>query len=273
MLRIGEFSRLSTTPVSALRYYDEIGLLRPVEVDRFTGYRYYSAQQLSRLNRINALKDLGLSLAEVVQLTGEDEQDACLGPLLERKAEEIRRGIADEQGRLTRLNAWLEHLRTRGEMDTTSYEVVIKKVVPLQAMCLRRVMPGYQSEGDLWGELCGYLGQQKGVRYVGPPLTLCHDGEYKERDVDIELAVPVESPVKEYGDIRFRTLPGHEQVASVIHKGPFNTVNHAYQFLLGWMERNGYKMDGPDRTVYLNTPEQAAPADLLKEVQIPITRA
>jgi effector-binding domain-containing protein/DNA-binding transcriptional MerR regulator len=273
MLRIGEFSRLSTTPVSALRYYDEIGLLRPVEVDRFTGYRYYSAQQLSRLNRINALKGLGLSLAEVIELAADERPDTRIALVLERKAEEVRRGIADEQGRLMRLNAWLEHLRTRGEMETTSYEVVIKKVVPLQAMCLRRVMPSYQSEGELWGELCGYLGQQRGVRYAGPPLTLCHDGEYKERDVDIELAVPVESPVKDSGDIRLRTLPGHEQVASVVHKGPFDTVVHAYQFLLGWMERNGYRMDGPDRTVYLNTPEQVAPADLLKEVQIPIARA
>lgn len=273
MLRIGEFSRLSTTPVSALRYYDEIGLLKPVEVDRFTGYRYYSAQQLSRLNRINALKGLGLSLAEVVRLAVDNEQDACLRTLLEQKAEEIRRGIADEQGRLNRLTAWLEHLRTRGEMETTSYEVIIKRVMPLQAMCLRRVMPNYHSEGDLWSELCAYLGKQPGVRYAGPPLTLCHDGEYKERDVDIELAVPVESAVADCGDIRLRTIPGHEQVAAVIHKGPFDTVNDAYQFLLGWMERNGYRMDGPDRTVYLNTPEQVAPADLLKEVQIPITRA
>jgi DNA-binding transcriptional MerR regulator len=59
MLRIGDFSRLSRVSVKALRYYDEIGLLKPVEVDRFTGYRYYSAEQLPRLNRIVALKDPG----------------------------------------------------------------------------------------------------------------------------------------------------------------------------------------------------------------------
>ncbi len=42
--------------MKTLRYYDEIGLLRPGEIDRFTGYRYYSADQLHRLNRILALK-------------------------------------------------------------------------------------------------------------------------------------------------------------------------------------------------------------------------
>jgi DNA-binding transcriptional MerR regulator len=68
VLKIGEFSRLSRIPVSTLRYYDEIGLLRPVEADGSAGCRYYSAEQLPKLNRITALKDPGLSLAEIVQL-------------------------------------------------------------------------------------------------------------------------------------------------------------------------------------------------------------
>ena len=46
MLKIGEFSRLSQVTVKTLRYYDEIGLLKPSEIDRFTDYRYYSLDQL-----------------------------------------------------------------------------------------------------------------------------------------------------------------------------------------------------------------------------------
>ena len=78
MLKIGEFSRLSQIAVSTLRYYDDIGLLRPVEVDGFTGYRYYSAEQLPKLNRITVLKDLGLSLTEIVQLSAEGMSTAEL---------------------------------------------------------------------------------------------------------------------------------------------------------------------------------------------------
>ena len=72
MFRIGEFSKLSQVPVKTLRYYDEIGLLRPAKVDDFTGYRYYSADQLPRLNRILALKDLDLSLAQIGELLDGD---------------------------------------------------------------------------------------------------------------------------------------------------------------------------------------------------------
>ena len=70
MFKIGDFSMLSRISVKTLRYYDEIGLLKPVNVDQFTGYRYYSADQLPRLNYIVALKDMGLSLEEIANTLG-----------------------------------------------------------------------------------------------------------------------------------------------------------------------------------------------------------
>ena len=72
MLKIGEFAHLSQVTVRTLRYYDEIGLLRPAHVDPWTGYRYYSQDQLSRLHRILTLKDLGLSLEQIEPLLDDD---------------------------------------------------------------------------------------------------------------------------------------------------------------------------------------------------------
>jgi DNA-binding transcriptional MerR regulator len=69
MIKIGDFARLSQVSVVTLRYYDEMDLLKPVNVDPFTGYRFYSSDQLPRLNRILALKDLGF-------LPGPDQADA-----------------------------------------------------------------------------------------------------------------------------------------------------------------------------------------------------
>lgn len=64
MIRIGDFSKLSRVSIKALRFYDEMGLLKPISVDRFSGYRFYEYNQLPRLHRILALKDLGFSLEE-----------------------------------------------------------------------------------------------------------------------------------------------------------------------------------------------------------------
>jgi DNA-binding transcriptional MerR regulator len=70
MFKIGEFARLTQVSAKALRLYDEMGLLKPVRVDPFTDYRYYSADQLPRLHRIIALKDLGFSLEQVKPMLG-----------------------------------------------------------------------------------------------------------------------------------------------------------------------------------------------------------
>jgi DNA-binding transcriptional MerR regulator len=68
VFKIGDFSKLSRVSVKTLRYYDELGLLKPAHVDHFTGYRFYSADQLPQLNRILALKDLGFSLEQTMRL-------------------------------------------------------------------------------------------------------------------------------------------------------------------------------------------------------------
>ena len=68
MFKIGEFSRLNKISIKTLRYYDKIGLLKPMEVQTDSGYRYYSAKQLPRLNKIVALKDMGFSLNDIMEI-------------------------------------------------------------------------------------------------------------------------------------------------------------------------------------------------------------
>jgi len=77
MLKIGDFSRLSQVSVKTLRYYDEVGLLKPTQVDQVSGYRYYSVAQLRQLHRILALRDLGFSLEQIAHvLDGEPSIEA-----------------------------------------------------------------------------------------------------------------------------------------------------------------------------------------------------
>jgi DNA-binding transcriptional MerR regulator len=88
MLKIGDFSRFAHVSLKALRYYDELGLLKPVKVDEFTGYRCYSASQLAQLQCIVALKDMGLSLEEIARLLKDDVSIAHVLDLLHIKQEE-----------------------------------------------------------------------------------------------------------------------------------------------------------------------------------------
>ena len=65
MFRIGQFSEMSKTTIKTLRYYDEVNLLKPEQVDTETGYRLYTTRQLVTLHRIRGLRQAGLSLDEV----------------------------------------------------------------------------------------------------------------------------------------------------------------------------------------------------------------
>ena len=74
MFRIGEFSKLAQVSIRMLRYYDEVGLLTPAEVDKWTGHRLYSVKQIPRLNKILYLRDSGLNVSEIALALTMDEQ-------------------------------------------------------------------------------------------------------------------------------------------------------------------------------------------------------
>jgi DNA-binding transcriptional MerR regulator/L-amino acid N-acyltransferase YncA len=120
MIRIGDFSRLSQTPVSTLRYYDEIGLLKPVEVDHFTGYRYYTFDQLASLQRIQALKDLGFSLEQIARLLADDLPARQVHEMLRSKRTEMHEQVQDHHEQIERLDAWLKQIEKENNMTTYS---------------------------------------------------------------------------------------------------------------------------------------------------------
>src|SRR5689334_3117200 len=97
MFKIGDFSRLSRVTVKALRFYDEMGLLKPCQVDEFTGYRYYAADQLPRLHRILALKDLGFTLEQIRELLQKNVGPNELRTALDAKRCEVRRRVREEE--------------------------------------------------------------------------------------------------------------------------------------------------------------------------------
>ena len=107
----------------------------------------------------------------------------------------------------------------------------------------------------------------------GPFLAIYYDMEHKERDVDIEAAVPVSGDIDLPEPIKVRDLPGEETMASLVHTGPYETINEAYQALMTWCESNGYELAGPDREVYLTSPQETSdPAAYVTELQQPVKK-
>jgi DNA-binding transcriptional MerR regulator len=264
MLKIGEFSRLCQVPVSALRYYADLGLLPPAQVDHQTGYRYYDLEQLPRLHRILALRDLGLSLEQIGAMLCEPLSSEQLYGMLRLRQSELSQQIAEEQARLARVAARLHQIEQEGCMS--DYDVVLKEVEPQLVAGIRSVIPTYGAIGALFDELYAYLGQ-RGMG--GLAVGIDHNDEYKERDPDMEATIYLEASVPASGRIRVYTLPGGT-VASTIHRGPWQGMSRAYAALAAWMQASGYAPSGPSRELYLH--HGATPDAHVTEIQIPVHR-
>jgi effector-binding domain-containing protein len=268
MFKIGDFSRLSRISVKALRYYDEIGLLKPVQVDRFTGYRYYSADQLPRLHYILALKDTGLSLEEIATLITNSFNTAQMRDIFILKQAELRQRLSEEQNRLAQVEKLLQQIEKEGKMP--DYKVVVKKIEPQRVASMRGILPAYGEIGRFYDEIFKYLGKKMIFKPAGPAIFICHDGEYKERDVDSEACVPIKKAIPGSDKVKVYELPAIE-AACIIHKGPYDTIGVTYGALMAWIEANGYRITGPDREVYLTYDAKDASKNIT-EVQFPVQK-
>lgn len=271
MLKIGDFSKLARVTIKALRYYDELGLLKPVKVDQFTGYRYYSDSQLASLNRIIALKDMGLSLEEISRLQQENVSIAHILDLLHTKQSEIKQKLETEAERLRRVEEWLKQTEKEGKMP--EHEIVIKKIPAQKVVSVRKILPNYQSVGELFQQIPPYI-FKSGGQMTAPPMLIIYDEEFKEKDVDVEVAFPVSKVLPSKGEIKCGELPGYDQMATTIHKGAYETISSGYSALGKWIGTNGYRIIGPSRESYLTDPSRGTPpSEYITEIQFPVAKA
>jgi DNA-binding transcriptional MerR regulator len=271
MLKIGDFSTLSQVSVKTLRYYDERGLLSAAHIDPITGYRYYSAAQISQLHRILALKDLGFSLDQIAKCLEEQvTAEQMRGMLLLREAEQQAK-VEEERSRLSRLRSRIRLI----ELETSMPQEILLKEVPSQWVAsVRERIANYRSVGALYPRVAAALGPGMAESIVS--FASWHDREYREKDVDAEagfyLYKPVPAPSAD--GIRVHELPS-ATAASVIHSGSYQRLPEAYDALLRWVASNGYQVAGPIRELYLHVsmPVRQDDDSYVTEIQVPVSKA
>jgi DNA-binding transcriptional MerR regulator len=213
MYKIGDFSKLSQVSIKALRLYDQMGLLKPIEVDSFTGYRFYSASQLPRLNRILAFKGLGFSLEQISQLLDEQISSEQIRGMLRLKLAELSQIIEEEKTKLIRVEARIKQIEQEKIMST--YEVVLKKLEPMNVASIRGILPNYYAVGKFFEELYQYLGLSQSQVQSAYCAAIWHDPEYKESDVDGEAMISLEKLVPSSDRIKVYELQGYDSAACI----------------------------------------------------------
>ena len=268
MLKIGEFSRIGQVSIKTLRYYDSVGLLKPRDVDPSTGYRYYSFDMLPKLNRILALKELGLSLEQIKQLLEDELSAEQLRGMLRLKQVEIQQQMAEEKEKLARVEARLKMIEQEDKMS--DYDILLKHVDEISVASVRDTIPTYPEQGQLWEELESFLANHQ-IQPEGPCLTLYHSDE---PNIDAEVCEPVSRALPDNPRVIQHSLPEVDTMATVIHHGPFISISEAYTAIIQWIETNGYQIVGPSREVYLKPATNASQTDpdTVTEIQFPVER-
>ncbi|MET7958839.1 MerR family transcriptional regulator [Micromonospora zamorensis] len=275
MFTIGDFARLGRVSVRMLRHYDSIGLLRPASVDPHTGYRFYRADQLRRLNRVIALKELGLTLEQVRAIVDDAVDVAELRGMLRLRRSQLAEQLAADTARLTAVEARLRLIESEGRM--TTQEVVLKEIVPVRVAELTAVAPSYQGEDigpviqPLYPELFRRLAGA-GITPAGPGIAWYEPAPGDDGDaVVVHAGVTVGFGAEAASDVAVVDLPAVRTAATIIHHGPMDDVEQSMQVLARWIEENGYRTDGFAREVYLDyCPD--APEKGVTELQLAVYR-
>ena len=152
-------------------------------------------------------------------------------------------------------------------------EVVLKKVEPMTMASIREVVPGYEDMGAHFGEIFAHLGKNR-VAPAGPAFAMYYDEGYKDRDIDVESAVPVAGQAPSGDRVRIRELPGVDEMACLTLEGSYDGLSEAYGRLLGWIEAHGYRIAGPNREIYVKGHgADCEPSAFVTELQFPVQKA
>jgi DNA-binding transcriptional MerR regulator/predicted transcriptional regulator YdeE len=265
MISIGDFARIGRVSVRMLRHYDAIGLLSPEHVDPYSSYRYYRIEQLRRLNRIVALKELGLRLDQVRDIVDERLDSGDLHGMLRLRQAEIESQILQSEQRLARVrrvfdsSKWSRPCPTltspqgRASHDRCRAEGVAGSATRNRRAVIRPMYP----------QLMELLGKA-GTTPIGPSVAYYTPAPEESEDaVWVHATFPV--PVESVAGLETVEVPA-ATVASVIHHGSMESIDAAYQTLHLWVQENDLTATGYAREVYLEVPDDVN--DWVTEIQL-----
>ncbi len=272
MFTVGEFARLAQVSQRLLRYYDEIGLLKPMQTDRFTNYRYYSAQQLLELNRILALKELGLGLDQIQRLLSSQVSTGELqGMLLMKKAEieqQLQAGVQQIRNIESRLQ-FIHNAEAKQPLD-----VVLKQLPAQPVLSLRMTVDSFEAGVALFFAHVVPALPEKGP--YGLFFGIWHRGGPYDRNSEIEIGrmttATQHAPIALTNDwqLQFRELPAVATMATFVVQGSTAAMHIGYSAIGLWAETNGYQFAGPPREIFLQMPKLADMSDAITEIQYPV---
>ena len=276
MFRIGDFSRIARVSCRLLRYYDELGLLKPVIVDSASGYRFYSASQLPQLSRILVLKELGLSLDQIGRVVGDGVSPAELRAMLLVRRADVEQNLATESERLRQIEARIAEIESQGNLALE--DVLVRSEPAHQVLTLRQTMRSFSEARGIIRKLADTVPRRMSGSSLGSLIAIAHSAEFEPDSIDVELGYTLNGnldlPVPIVGGVpmQVRELPGVPHMAVCVRVGLPEQAHLVTTKIGRYVETHGYSLAGPSRELFLRAPEPDRMENSVVEMQFPIER-
>ena len=272
MLSIGEFSNICKVSPKTLRYYAEIGLLLPNEVNPENGYRYYSIEQLEIMLFINRLKAYNFSLDEIKKLLNKREsQDELLYLSLAKKKNEITKSVLEFQNTIKQLDNDLSNLK-RGKsimsyMDNIDVQLV--EVATIKILSVRKMVHKFDFADEYhccFKKLIQKI-QTDNLTTTAPPMVLFHSAEFNDCGLDTEFAIPIKECVTGTRDFRPALC-----LKTTLY-GSYSKLSSVYAKQRKYAEQEGYVSTNALYEVYISDPSETTNEDeLITDVYYPVKK-
>ena len=253
MYKIGELSALCRIPVKTLRFYDSEGILTPEYIDNFTGYRYYSAAQLSDCYRIVKLKELGFTLSEIRSFLSTDI--GGMQALLEEKEQQLCVEKLIVENRIHVLHELNLSLKERESM----YNIVVRKSESLNVAFTRQIVDGYEQCDRILEQMHEEIDPEK----LGERAVIIEYGtEYNGQCMDIGLGFEVKGKMQLNAPYSLKTISFDVETVNLICTK--QNYNEALNAVICFLAENDYQIVGPRyRIIY---------KDGTNEIKIPVVK-
>jgi DNA-binding transcriptional MerR regulator len=249
---IGEFAELCGVSAKTLRFYDQVGVLRPASVDPRTGYRRYLPQQLEQMASILALKNLGVPLAQVGEFSAKKGASAGRRAILNNLKRKIEHSIQTATQSLNWIDAALDEL----DKGQSPISVIVKRRPPVRIASIRVKLTNYGEVARFENELSDALPPECVGTLRGVLWHRCADSGSLEAEPFVELKK--RAPLR--GACEIKELPQATLACAYSGTGD-ESAEQAYLAVRKWMQVRGYRLAGPKREIYLQN---------MLEIQFPL---
>lgn len=272
MLSIGEFSKICNVSTKTLRYYAEIGLILPNEINNENGYRYYSIEQLQTILFIKRLKSYKFSLEQIKTIIQSEElQDEKLYLSLIEKKKEIDKQVKELNLISEELSNDISNLKQGKSIMSymENLDVKIVEVEPMNLLYIRKMVQKHEfayEYGSCFNKLFKKINEDK-LTITNPPMALFHSSEYSPFGLDTEFAIPIKECIKGTRDFN----PG--LCLKTVLKGAYSDLSSVYVKQIEYAEKEGYVSKDALFEVYVNDPAMVeSENDLITEIYYPVKK-